>query len=73
MRYLTKTNDIMISSYELSPDELLRCAVGVTTALHLLHPTQFLPRVFINEFDEDFGNSVNIEFKYHTPRKEGCN
>lgn len=69
MRYVTKTSDIMLSSFELSPDELMRCAVGVTTAMNMLHPTAFLPVATLNEYDDFFGNSVNIVFKHQEIEK----
>lgn len=68
----TIKNDIMISSFTASPDELLRCSVGVATAFQMLHPTPFPPVCVLNEYDDYFGNSVNIVFKYQKPLKRGC-
>lgn len=68
----TVTNDIMISSFTASPDELLRCSVGVATAFQMLHPTPFPPVCVLNEYDDYFGNSVNLVFKYQKPLKRGC-
>lgn len=68
----TITSDIMISSFTASPDELLRCSVGVATAIQMLHPSSFFPVCVVNEYDDYFGNSVNIVFKYQKPLKRGC-
>lgn len=68
----TVTNDIMISSFMASPDELVRCSVGVATAMQMLHPTPFPPVCVLNEYDDYFGNSVNLVFKYQKPSKRGC-
>lgn len=67
----TITSDIMISSFTASPDELLRCSVGVATAFQMLHPTPFPPVCVLNEYDDYFGNSVNLVFKYQRPIKRG--
>lgn len=67
----TIKNDIMISSFTASPDELLRCSVGVATAFNMLHPTPFPPVCVLNEYDDYFGNSVNLVFKYQRPIKRG--
>lgn len=67
----TIKNDIMISSFTASPDELLRCSVGVATAFQMLHPTPFQPVCILNEYDDYFGNSVNLVFKYQQPIKRG--
>lgn len=68
----TITTDIMISSFTASPDELLRCSVGVATAFQMFHPTPFQPVCVLNEYDDYFGNSVNLVFKYQKPLKRGC-
>lgn len=68
----TVINDIMISSFTASPDELVRCSVGVATAMHMLHATPFPPVCVLNEYDDYFGNSVNLVFKYQKPLKRGC-
>lgn len=54
----------MLSSFELSPDELLRIGVGVATALMMLKPSSYYPVCVLNEYDDFFGNSVNIVHKY---------
>nr|CDL65973.1 unnamed protein product [uncultured bacterium] len=68
----TVINDIMISSFTASPDELVRCSVGVATAMQMLNPTPFPPVCVLNEYDDYFGNSVNLVFKYQKPLKRGC-
>ena len=68
----TIKNDVMISSFTASPDELLRCSVGVATAFQMLHPSPFPPVCVLNEYDDYFGNSVNLVFKYQKPLKRGC-
>lgn len=67
----TVTNDIMISSFTASLDELVRCSVGVATAMQMLHSSPFPPVCVQNEYDDYFGNSVNIVFKYQQPLKRG--
>lgn len=67
----TVTNDIMISSFTVSPDELMRCSVGIATAMQMLHPTMFPPVCVLNEYDDYFGNSVNLVFKYQRSIKRG--
>lgn len=67
----TITNDIMISSFTASPDELMRCSVGVATAMQMLHPLAFPPVCVLNDYDDWFGNSVNLVFKYQQPVKRG--
>lgn len=68
----TIKNEIMISSFTASTDELLRCSVGVATAFQMLHPSPFPPVCVLNEYDDYFGNSVNLVFKYQKPLKRGC-
>lgn len=67
----TVTNDIMISSFTASPDELVRCSVGIATAMQMLYPSTFPPVCILNEYDDFFGNSVNLVFKYQLPIKRG--
>lgn len=64
---ITENNDITISSFDIAPDDLLTMVVGVLTALQLKHPTPFIPRTIINEYDEFYGNSVTIKYKYQHP------
>lgn len=67
--YDTVTKDIMLSGFNTSPDELMRCAVGVCTALQMENPSGFPPVVVINEYDDFFGYSVNIIHKYQKKRE----
>lgn len=67
----TDTKEIMLSSFDLSADVLMRCAIGVTTALHMLYPTNFLPQVILNDYDDFFGNSVTIEYKHYNSSGKG--
>ena len=54
----------MLSSFEFTPDELMRVALCVATAINMLRPSPFMPVCIMNEFDDFFGYSVNIVFKY---------
>lgn len=72
MRLETVTDDIMISSFTLSPDDLVKCGIGVATAMQIKRPTPFPPVCVLNEYDDYFGNSVNIVFKYQQPIKRKC-
>lgn len=67
----TVTNDIMLSSFTASPDELLRFSVGVATAFQMLHPSPFPPVCVLNDYDDFFGNSVNLVLKYQKRVERG--
>lgn len=60
----------MVSSFEASPDDLMQCAVAVATALQIKHPSPFCPVAVMNEYDEFFGNSVNVVHKYQEEKSK---
>lgn len=69
MRLITYDGDFMISSFDLSPDDLCKLAGAVVSAMQMLHPTPWQPKFIIGEWDDNFGNSVYIEYKYQSFKK----
>ena len=70
MRLITYDGDFMISSFDLSPDDLCKLAGAVVSAMQMLHPTPWQPKFIIGEWDDNFGNSVYVEYKYQTIQKQ---
>lgn len=60
----TLDNDILISSFDSSVDDLIKVACCLTSAFIALHPTPHMPKVIINDYDDIYGNSVLVEFRY---------
>ena len=69
MRLITYDGDFMISSFDLSPDDLCKLAGAVVSAMQMLHPTPWQPKFVIGEWDDNFGNSVYVEYKYQNMKK----
>ena len=69
MRLITYDGDFMISSFDLSPDDLCKLAGAVVSAMQMLHPTPWQPKFIIGEWDDNFGNSVYVEYKYQSFKK----
>ena len=69
MRLITYDGDFMISSFDLSPGDLCKLAGAVVSAMQMLHPTPWQPKFIIGEWDDNFGNSVYIEYKYQSFKK----
>lgn len=69
MRLITYDGDFMLSSFDLSPDDLCKLAGAVVSAMQMLHPTPWQPKFIIGEWDDNYGNSVYIEYKYQSMKK----
>lgn len=60
----TYNGDFMLSSFDLPPDELCVIAGAVVSAMQMIHCSPWQPKIIINDYDEMFGNSVCVEYKY---------
>lgn len=69
MRLVTYDGDFMISSFDLSPDDLCKMAGALVSAMQMIHPTPWQPKFILGEWDDNFGNSVYVEYKYQTVQK----
>lgn len=64
MKIETVDGDFMISSFDLSADDLVRVACACCSALIMLHPSPHLPKLLINDYDDYYGNSVWVQYRY---------
>ena len=64
MMFQTKFEDIMMCSEETSIDDLIKIASCALSAFCALHPLSEQPRLIVNEWSEEYGNSVFIVGKY---------
>lgn len=69
MRLVTYDGDFMISSFDLSPDDLCKMAGALVSAMQMIHPTPWQPKFILGEWDDNFGNSVYVEYKYQATQK----
>lgn len=69
MKIETVDGDFMISSFDLSPDDLVRVACACCSALIMLHPSPHLPKLLINDYDDYYGNSVWVQYRYQKKLK----
>lgn len=70
VRLITNDGDFMVSSFDLSPDDLCKMTAALVTAMQMLHPSPWQPKFIIGEWDDNFGNSVYVEYKYQTIQKQ---
>ena len=70
MKIKTVDGDFMISSFDLSPDDLVKIACACCSALAMKYPSPHLPRLIINENDKFYGNSVWVNYRYHKEVEE---
>lgn len=52
--------DILISSFDVSPDDLRECGTILALWAGMKYPNTNLPIVCINEHDDIYGNSCNV-------------
>lgn len=71
MRLNTYDGDFMITSFDLSPDELCKMAGALVTAMQMIHPSPWQPKFALGEWDDFYGNSVYVEYKYQALEKTG--
>ena len=70
MKIETVDGDFMISSFALSPDDLVKIACACCSALAMKYPSPHWPRLIRNENDKFYGNSVWVNYRYHKEVEE---
>ena len=69
-RFETKEEEILISSFETSKDDLVRIACCAVSAYCAMHSVTAQPKIICCDYDDDFGNSVLVRGKFIREIKE---
>lgn len=69
MKINTYDGDFMLSSFDLSPDDLCKMAGALVSAMQMLHPSPFQPKFILNDWDDYYGNSIYVEYRYQAREK----
>lgn len=65
MKKTTRKIDVLISSFELTDEELEYITAIVGVGLMFIHKTDFMPVIIKNGYDDFFGKNNTVSFKYY--------